>query len=219
MTRLGAEPIYGIGAVARMVGSSPAGLRAWEDRYGVVIPARSAGGQRLYSRDQVDQLHYVQNLVASGLHAAEAHRLLGLRLADGMTLVPLSSPDDTALESILLAERDVYTAELVEYLLRTEGYAVFVALDADDACKMYELHRPDLVFVELVISGGVGLRLCRQLCGAGARVVAVSSLELGAAAVDAGAEAFLHKPLDPLQVLSVVRDLIGTSRLVRSEAK
>jgi CheY-like chemotaxis protein len=215
MDRSGADPVYGIGAVARMLGLTAAALRAWEERYGVVIPSRSPGDQRLYSRDQVDQLRYARNLMESGLHAAEAHRLLARRIEDGMTLVPATPSETPAPVSILLAERDVYAAELVEYLLRTEGYEVVVALDGPDAVAVYEQRRPDLVVVELVISGGSGLELCRTLGAAGARVVAVSALELGAAAVDAGAEAFLRKPLDPLQVLSTVKDLVGASPMTR----
>lgn len=214
MGRSGSEPVYGIGAVARMLDTTPASLRAWEERYAVVVPGRSPGDQRLYSRDQVDQLRYVQQLLASGLHAAEAHRLLAQRLDDGMTLVP-PSPHDPSPASILLAERDIYAAELMEYLLRTEGYEVAVALDAPDAIRQFEQRHPDLVFVELLISGGVGVALCRTLCSSGARVVAVSTLAMGEAAVDAGAEAFLRKPLDPLQLLSTLKDLIGTSRLTR----
>jgi len=198
-----------------MLGLTAATLRAWEDRYGVVVPARSRGDQRLYSRDQVDQLRYVQNLIGSGLQAAEAHRLLGGRLADGMTLLPSSAPTDGKPVLILLAERDEYTAELVEYLLRTEGYEVAVALDANDAVSLYDERHPDLVFVELVIPGRSGVELCRQLTGAGATVVAVSALAIGSGAIAAGAEAFLLKPLDPLQVLSTVKDLLGRSVLTR----
>jgi DNA-binding transcriptional MerR regulator len=188
-------------------------LRAWEDRYGVVAPARSSGDQRVYSRDQVDQLRFVQRLMNGGLQAADAHRLLAQRLAEGMTLVP-DSPDSSSV-SILLAERDIYTAQMIEYLLRTEGYDVTIALDPQDAREIFARTTPTLVIVELVISGGVGVRLCHELASAGARILAVSSLALGDAALQAGAEAFLLKPLEPLQTLSTIRDLLGTSALGR----
>jgi CheY-like chemotaxis protein len=197
-----------------MLGVTSAVLRAWEDRYGVVMPARSRGDQRLYSREQVDQLQFVQRLMKSGLQAADAHRVLAQRLEEGMTMVP--DPRASSGVSILLAERDIYTAEMVEYLLRTEGYEVTIALGAEDALEIYSRTAPALVVVELVISGGVGLELCRELAEAGARVVAVSTLALGDAAIEAGAEAFLAKPLDPLQVLSTVKDLLGASALVAS---
>jgi CheY-like chemotaxis protein len=198
-----------------MLGLGPATLRAWEDRYKVVVPARSRGEQRLYSRDHVDQLRYVQHLMESGLHAAEAHRALQARQGEGMTLLPSMAPGDTEAVVILLAERDLYAAEVVEYLLRTEGYAVVVAFDADETIALYHQRHPDLVMVELVRPGRTGLELCRQLTAAGATVVAVSALAIGADAIAAGAEAFLLKPLDSLQVLSTVKDLLGHSALAR----
>ena len=83
MSRQEDQAVYSIGAVARMLDIPTSTLRAWEERYAVVVPTRSSGGHRLYSRGQVDQLRYLQNLIDSGLHAAEAHRVLALRLAAG----------------------------------------------------------------------------------------------------------------------------------------
>jgi hypothetical protein len=52
--------IYSIGAVGQMLGIPPATLRTWEERYGLPVPERSPGGHRLYSRDQVEQLRFVE---------------------------------------------------------------------------------------------------------------------------------------------------------------
>ena len=73
------DAIYSIGAVARMLGVPAQTLRAWEDRYQQIVPARSSGGQRLYSRDQVDQLSFIRNQIEQGLQPAAAHRLLAQR--------------------------------------------------------------------------------------------------------------------------------------------
>src|SRR4029453_7140384 len=70
------DAIYSIGAVARMLGVPAQTLRAWEERYQQIVPARSGGGQRLYSRDQVDQLSFIRNQIEQGLQPADAHRLL-----------------------------------------------------------------------------------------------------------------------------------------------
>src|SRR5579859_4324931 len=64
---MGNAAIYSIGAVARMVGVSVSTLRTWEDRYGVVVAGRSAGGQRRYSRDQLAQLRFVAREVEAGM--------------------------------------------------------------------------------------------------------------------------------------------------------
>src|SRR3954454_10520398 len=72
----GDRGVYSIGAVARMLGVPAATIRNWEERYAAVVPERSEGGHRLYSRDQVDELRFVAAEVSGGLSAADAHRLL-----------------------------------------------------------------------------------------------------------------------------------------------
>ncbi len=77
------RPLFSIGAVARMLGLSQSTIRTWEARYGLVTPDRSPGGQRLYSREQVEQLRYLKDEVGAGRRPAEAHRLLAERLVRG----------------------------------------------------------------------------------------------------------------------------------------
>src|SRR4249920_693857 len=129
------EPIYSIGAVSRMLGIPSATLRAWEGRYGVVVPLRSAGGQRLYTRSQIEQLTFIEGAMDSGSSAADAHRVLRERVAAGQGLVAAATSDSVL---VLLAERDPFAAELTEYLLRTEGFEVILALDAAESRRLYE---------------------------------------------------------------------------------
>jgi len=64
-----------IGALSRRVGVSPELLRAWEKRYGLLRPSRSAGGFRLYSSADEARVHAMQRQLGTGLPAAEAARL------------------------------------------------------------------------------------------------------------------------------------------------
>src|SRR5256885_16360940 len=66
-----------------MLGLGASTLRAWEDRYEVVVPIRSGGAQRLYSRAQVEQLRFLKAHIEAGVSAADAHRLLAQELAAG----------------------------------------------------------------------------------------------------------------------------------------
>ena len=207
----GRTPIYSISAVERMVGVPAATLRNWEERYGLIQPQRSAGGHRLYTRDQVEQLRFLAAQLTQGLQPAEAHRLLEERLAQGPSgqLAPAEA-GRTLL--ILLAERDPYAAEIAEFFLRTEGYEVVLASDAEEAERVYEERSPQLAVVELLISGGTGAALCRRLkANGGTACLAISSLDAREQALEAGADAFLQKPLDPLRLVSAVKDLLGTS--------
>jgi DNA-binding transcriptional MerR regulator len=216
----GNRPLYSIGAVAEMLGSSPATLRSWEERYGVVAPERSEGGRRLYSRDDVEQLRFVRDKTAQGFSAADAHRLLRELLEGGEAPGAFEQHGPAAPELlVLLAERDPYGAELSEYFLRTEGYVVELALSAEDAERAFRERAPALAIVELMISGGSGADLCARLKQlAPVPVLAISSLDAREQALAGGADAFLQKPFDPLQLVSAVKDLLGESALVRGSA-
>ena len=61
-------------------------IRNWEERYATIVPERSPGGHRLYSRDQVEQLRFVAAEVSRGLSAADAHRLLAEHSESGQAL-------------------------------------------------------------------------------------------------------------------------------------
>ena len=64
-----------IGALSKRVGVSPELLRAWERRYGLLRPSRSAGGFRLYSGSDEARVQSMQRYLEAGLSAAEAARL------------------------------------------------------------------------------------------------------------------------------------------------
>ncbi|MCZ0702779.1 methanogenic corrinoid protein MtbC1 [Natronobacillus azotifigens] len=51
--------MYGIKKVAELTGMSPITLRAWEQRYGVIIPNRTEGGARVYQQEDLDDLLWV----------------------------------------------------------------------------------------------------------------------------------------------------------------
>src|SRR5579884_3772739 len=67
-----AERRFRIGELSRRAGVSPDLLRAWERRYGLLGPTRSAGGLRLYSDGDLRRVLAMQQHLAAGLAAAEA---------------------------------------------------------------------------------------------------------------------------------------------------
>ena len=208
------RPIYGIGAVARLLGITPSTIRTWEERYGVVSPQRSPGGRRLYSRDEVDRLRFVKLKVDEGIQPADAHRLLAERA--GVGPLPMEGPVRGGVRPlILLVERDPFATELMEFFLRGDGYDIGVATDAAEAENKVLGLSPQLTIVELLLSGGEGVNLCRRLKErSAAPVLAVSTLDGRDASLAAGADAFLQKPLDPLVLTSTVRGLIRAGPLV-----
>jgi DNA-binding response OmpR family regulator len=120
---------------------------------------------------------------------------------------------------VLLAERDACAAELSEFFLRNEGFAVDVASTAEEAEASFRDQAPALTIVDLLISGSAGADLCRRLKRLDrAPVLAVSGLDAAQQALAAGADAFLKKPLEPAALLAAVRELLGRNALIPSAA-
>jgi len=62
----GREKRHPIQVVARRTGLSADVLRAWEKRYGVLKPARSSSGRRLYSDDDIEYLRLLRRATGAG---------------------------------------------------------------------------------------------------------------------------------------------------------
>lgn len=71
-------PLYTVGQVADMLGVQAAFLRRL-DSQSIVSPSRSAGGQRRYTRDEIDDVYAAIRLVGEGMSLAAVQRILGLQ--------------------------------------------------------------------------------------------------------------------------------------------
>ena len=71
-----AAPHLNIAAIARRTGVAPDTLRKWEQRYGVLQPARSSGGQRRYTETDVQRVEWLRDRIRDGWRIGEAARVL-----------------------------------------------------------------------------------------------------------------------------------------------
>ena len=65
-------PIYNLKAVVQETGIKPDTLRAWERRYDLPKPQRTASGHRLYSQNDIDMLHWLMARQEEGLSISRA---------------------------------------------------------------------------------------------------------------------------------------------------
>jgi DNA-binding transcriptional MerR regulator len=72
-------PEFNIAAAERDTGLSKDTLRVWERRYGFPSPRRDAGGERLYSSQEIEQLRVLKRLVDAGERPG---RLMSLSMAE-----------------------------------------------------------------------------------------------------------------------------------------
>ena len=69
--------VFAISVAAEMTSMQVQNLRVYERR-GLLAPDRTSGGTRLYSPDDIDRLHRIRDLLASGLNLAGIAAVLEL---------------------------------------------------------------------------------------------------------------------------------------------
>ena len=113
---------------------------------------------------------------------------------------------------ILVVERDPHVRELESHFLDQAGYAVAFEQDGNVALAQARKIVPDIVITEILVPKLDGLALCRQLkADARTRDIAVlvfSILAAAGRAREAGADAFLLKPLAEHTLVGTVRKLL-----------
>jgi MerR family transcriptional regulator, heat shock protein HspR len=75
------QGVYGISVAAELAGSAPQNLRLYEAR-GLLSPARSDGGTRRYSREDVERLREIGRLLGAGLNLAGVAMVMTLQDAN-----------------------------------------------------------------------------------------------------------------------------------------
>ncbi len=84
----------------------------------------------------------------------------------GLSLVPESTRARTSgSAAILVVDDDDPVRVMLARLLRTQGYAVSQAKDAETAREALDAQRPDLVISDIVMPGESGIELRRTIAG------------------------------------------------------
>jgi len=75
------QGVYGISVAAELSGAPIQSIRLWE-RGGLLTPARTSGGTRRYSADDLTRIARITTLVAAGVNIAGIIRILDLEDAN-----------------------------------------------------------------------------------------------------------------------------------------
>ena len=112
-----------------------------------------------------------------------------------------------AQQLVLIADDNADMRLIFKTILEDRGFAVIDATDGDEALELARLHRPDLIFMDLMmpkVDGWAAMAALREDPGetSGTPVVAVTAYEPSREDVrDAGFCALLTKPLTPVEVV------------------
>lgn len=114
---------------------------------------------------------------------------------------------------ILVVERDPHVRDLEAFFLNEAGFGVEFAADGLAALEMARRLKPDIIITEILVPKLDGLALCRSIKRDAALcptvVLIFSILAAEGRAREAGADAFLMKPLAERRLVSTVRELLA----------
>jgi CheY-like chemotaxis protein len=126
-------------------------------------------------------------------------------------------------ELVLIAERDRHVRELQEYFLTRAGFAIEFADDGEMALDAARRLAPRALVCEILLPKLDGLTLCRRIKADpqthGIAVIVFSILSAGTRANEAGADAFLRKPIIESTFLDTVRNTAPGKHLALMEQK
>ena len=121
------------------------------------------------------------------------------------------------MKKIAVIDDDIYIGDMVEEILKKEGYSVLRAYSGTEAVYLLKEHRPDLILLDLMLPGITGQELV-PLFSPGTPVIvmsAKSSLDSKVELLSAGAEDYICKPFDLPELL--VRIQVQLRRQARKE--
>lgn len=129
--------------------------------------------------------------------------------------VETAGPDNSASHQralILVVERNPAVQRLERYFLEQAGYTVEFAIDGEAALQRAKELRPRILVTEILVPTLDGLSLCRALKAdestRATLVLIFSHLHAEDRAMEAGADAFLIKPLDEHLLIETVEKLL-----------
>jgi len=132
----------------------------------------------------------------------------------------MSEMQDAPGASILVVDDDQRNVRLMESILRGSGYQVVKAYNGEEALRLVESGRPDLLVLDVMMPRMSGFELCQRLKGRYETrflpiimVTALNALEDKVQALEYGADDFLSKPINKLELLAKVRSVLRVKAL------
>lgn len=124
-------------------------------------------------------------------------------------------------KKILVVEDDADVRLGYQILLKANHYETFFAADSASAVSEARKHQPDLIILDLGLPGGDGFIVLERFRGnmnlAVIPVIVVSARDIGAnrdRALKAGAKAFVQKPWNDNELLTLITELLGEPNIV-----
>ena len=120
---------------------------------------------------------------------------------------------------ILIVDDEPSARKTIEMLLLREGYEMYFAANGPEALGKIELNPPDVILLDVMMPGMDGFEVCRVVKESPTwqhipiiLVTALDSKRDLARGLDAGADDFLHKPYNSMELRARVRSMLRIKR-------
>jgi putative two-component system response regulator len=117
--------------------------------------------------------------------------------------------------SVLIVDDILSNLELIEAVIKGEGYRVLKATNAREAISIYEQEQPDIAVLDIMMPEIDGFQLCQILKDmAGKRyfpiilLTALNDKESRIKGIECGADDFISKPFEPRAFLAKLKSLL-----------
>ncbi len=117
--------------------------------------------------------------------------------------------------TVLIVEDNQESIDLLVYFLRPAGYEILTASDGYQAIEMVENHAPDIILLDIMLPGLDGYEVCERLKKNERTfhipiimITALKELKDKIRALEAGADDFISKPFDSVELLARVKSLL-----------
>lgn len=146
-------PLYNLKAVVMETGLKPPTIRAWERRYGMPSPQRTAGGHRQYSQHDIDTLKWLMARQSEGMsisHAVELWKAFDAQGEDPLTELDAGEGSEPA--KVDLPELGSEIEELRQAWI--DACLAFDRARAEQVlARAFALFPPEVVSIELIQAG------------------------------------------------------------------
>jgi len=116
-------------------------------------------------------------------------------------------------DKVLAVDDELQMRDLLNLFLTRDGYDVLLASNGEDAIELAEKENPQIILLDIKMPGIDGIEVCRRLKAnrktQSIPIIVISGLgDHKMEAIEAGADDFINKPIDMLELSTRVKSII-----------